>query len=129
MKGMFLVFVASLFLLIGVFNANAYEAVTGPVNSTIHWTKLVQPKPNSLLQGVVTIEVVKNENAGVELGHVDIYFNQELLQSFSYPPYLFNWDTSSTSIPGGCILINAFDQEGNMDEPVCYPVLIRKPEY
>ena len=115
-----------LFLILSIFisTANAYESVTSTVDPKFHWTKLIQPKPNSLLQGVVTVEVVKNENVEIELIRVEIYFNQDLLKTFYSSPYIFNWDTSISSIPGGCILIKAYDDEEKFDDPVCYPMLI-----
>ena len=120
--------ILAVFLTIGFLalsiEVRADEPVTGPVAIPIHWTRLVQPKPNSLLQGVVTVEVVKNENVEIELNRVEIYFNQDLLKTFYSSPYIFNWDTSLSSTPGGCILIKAYDNDDNLDDPVCYPVLI-----
>ena len=40
-----------------VSSVKAYEPVTGTVTSNVPWTKLVKPKANALLNGVITIEL------------------------------------------------------------------------
>ena len=53
-----------------VSSVKAYEPVTGTVTSNVPWTKLVKPKANALLNGVITIELVKNENTEVIINRI-----------------------------------------------------------
>ena len=97
-----------------------------PITAVVpfHWTKLVQPKPNSVVKGVITVEVAKNKDINVVLGSLEIYYNEELLKTFDSAPYIFEWDTRTSAIPMGCLLIKAYDQNGKLDDPVCYPIRI-----
>ena len=98
------------------------EPVTGTV--PIYWTRLVQPKPNPVVNGIIIIEVIK-KNVDIRLGSVEIYYNENLLKTFDSAPYIFKWDTRTSTIPMGCLVIKAYDQDGKLDEPVCYPIRIR----
>ncbi len=78
---------------------------------TLPVVKLVSPTANSLVYGLVPIDVSASDNVGVT--EVDLVVDQQLREKALMPPFSFAWDTSSVS-PGRHILqLFACDASGN----------------
>lgn len=76
--------------------------------------EVTQPEEGNVLSGLVEIQAtVDNLNP---LEQVELYVDDDLVQTFTQPPYSYSWDSSSSVAGGHSVRITAKDVFGFEDE-------------